>query len=247
MRGVSTLAWIEMKLFVREPLAAFFTLLFPPLLLVLFGAIFGNVPAPEYGGFGFVDASVPAYTALIIATGALLSLGTTIASYREHGVLRRLRVTPLHPVAVLGAQVAVMVAMTVLGMSALVAIGAGAFGLRCAGGVLGVAAAFLLCCASLFAVGMALAALVPTVRAAQTIGLAIFYPMIFLSGAAIPRDLLPDPVQRAALVLPLTHAVTLLQGAWRGDAWTAHLMEIGVLTLVGTAATVVAARAFRWE
>ena len=62
MRGLMKLSWVEMKLFLREPVGAFFTLAFPALLLLLFGAIFGNAPAPEYGGFGFVDAAVPALT-----------------------------------------------------------------------------------------------------------------------------------------------------------------------------------------
>jgi ABC-2 type transport system permease protein len=247
MRGIGTLAWLEVKLFVREPLAAFFTLVFPPVLLMVFGGIFGNAPLPEYGGFGFVDASVPAYTTLVIATSALLSLPTSVAGYRERGVLRRLQVTPLSPIAVLGAQTAVVFVMTVLGTVSLAAVALAGFGLRCAGSAVVLAGAFVLSCVSLFAVGMALAGVVTSVRLAQAIGLAVFYPMIFLSGAAIPRDLLPAGMRRAAVVLPLTHAVTLLQGLWLGDRSAAHLREIAVLVSVFVAAIAVAVRTFRWE
>ena len=72
MRGLWKLTWTEIKLFIREPSAAFFTLAFPLMLLVLFGSIWGNEPTPFYGGFGYVDASVPAFTAMIIAPCALL-------------------------------------------------------------------------------------------------------------------------------------------------------------------------------
>jgi ABC-2 type transport system permease protein len=247
MRGLSKLIWVEMKLFVREPLAAFFTLVFPLLLLVLFGSIFGNVPEPGYKGFGFVDASVPAYTALIIATSALLSLSTNLASYRELGVLRRLHVTPLHPLAILLAQVVVMFAMSTLGMTLLITLGRLLFGLRCAGNPVIIGAAFTFCSMSLFALGFVLASVVPSVRSAQAIGMAIFYPMIFLSGAAIPRELLPAGIQRAALVLPLTHVVTLLQGLWMGERWGVHLRETGVILAVMAAGIGISTKTFRWE
>ena len=247
MRGLSKLTWIEMKLFLREPLAAFFTLVFPLLLFVLFGNIFGNTPSTEYKGFGFVDASVPAYTALIIATSALLSLSTNLASYRELGVLRRLHVTPLHPLAILLAQVVVTFTMTTLGMALLVAVGRALFGLRCAGSAIVLGAAFTLCSLSLFSLGFVLASVVPSVRSAQAIGMAIFYPMIFLSGAAIPRELLPEGMQRAALILPLTHVVTLLQGLWMGERWGAHLSETGIILVVMAAGIGISIKTFRWE
>lgn len=247
MRGLGTLTWIELKLFVREPLAAFFTLVFPPMLLVLFGAIFGNAPAPEYGGRGFVDHAVPAYVALVIATSAFLSLAVTVATYRERGILRRLRVTPIAPCAVLAAQLVVMLIVTVLGTVALVAVGVGAFALRCTGTIASIVAAFVVCSGALFALGMALAAVVPTVRAAQTVGFVIFYPMIFLSGAALPRELLPQALQSAAAILPLTHGVTLLQGMWQGDAWAGYVSDVAALAAFGIVAAVAAVRAFRWE
>jgi len=247
MAGLVKLSLVEMKLFLREPLAAFFTLAFPVLLLLLFGSIFGNAPAPEYRGFGFVDASVPAYIALVIATGALLALATTLASYRERGVLRRLQATPLHPLAILGAQVVVLFAMTTTGTVLLVVVGRTVFGLRCAGSFVAIGAAYVLCNTALFALGFVLASVVPSARSAQAVGMAIFYPMVFLSGAALPRDLLPDTIQRAALMLPLTHAVTLLQSSWMGEGWSTHLDAVGVLVATAAGGIALAARIFRWE
>jgi ABC-2 type transport system permease protein len=247
VRGVLKLTWVEMKLFVREPLAAFFTLVFPLILLAVFGGIFGNAPTPEYGGLGFVDMSVPAYTVIVIGTGGLLSLSTNLAGYRDAGVLRRLCVTPLRPLAILLAQAVVTFAMALAGTAGLLAYGALGFGLRCGGGVVALGGAFVLACVALFALGFVVASIAPTARSAQALGLAIFYPMIFLSGAAIPRDLLPGTVQRIAVALPMTHAVSLLQGLWMGEPWRMHAVEIAVLTIVGLAAGAVAARSFRWE
>jgi ABC-2 type transport system permease protein len=247
MRGVGTLAWVELKLFVREPLGAFFTVIFPVILLLIFGAVFGNHASGAAGDVGFVDASTPGYVALVIATSGLLSLGINVARYREQGILRRLRATPLRPSAVFVAQIAALFVVTTIGVGMLLATGKALFGLHCAGTPGPLAAAFVLSCATMFALGMALASVVASARAAQAVGMAVFYPMIFLSGAAIPRELLPEGIQRAAVVLPLTHVVTLLQGAWSGHSWTAQPWTIAALGLTTTMASAAAVRSFRWE
>ncbi|VAW30130.1 hypothetical protein MNBD_CHLOROFLEXI01-3545 [hydrothermal vent metagenome] len=82
MRSFLKLTFVQLKLFTREPAAFFFTLIFPLLLLVMFGLIFGNDPLPAEAGFGiagygYIDTVVPALTALIIGTVALLGLPVT--------------------------------------------------------------------------------------------------------------------------------------------------------------------------
>ncbi len=246
MKGIAKLTWVEMKLLLREPLATFFTLVFPVILLLVFGSIFGN-RAAEGTDVGFVDAMTPGYVALIVATSSLLSLSTHLATYREQGILRRLGVTPLRPGAVLLAHVVVVFFMATIGMALLVTVGKAVFSLRCRGSVPGIVFAFVFSCVCLCALGVVLAAVAPSARTAQAIGMAVFYPMIFLSGAALPRELLPDGVQRAALVLPLTHVVTLLQASWTGEVWTAHVPSIAVLAVMAVAASGAAVRLFRWE
>ncbi|MBP1768530.1 MAG: putative integral rane protein, partial [Candidatus Aminicenantes bacterium] len=120
MRALLKLTWIEAKLFFREPQAFFFTLFLPLVLLFVYGGIHGNAPKLMYGGFGTVDISVPSYTALIIATSGLISIPVIIATYRESGVLRRFKATPLAPMTLLAADVVVIFAMTAMGMLLLI-------------------------------------------------------------------------------------------------------------------------------
>ena len=247
MRGVWKLTWIEIKLFLREPMAAFFTLAFPMLLLLLFGAIFGNEPTPFFGGVGYVDTSVPAFAAMIVATTGLISLTILLASYREQGILRRLRATPLRPQAILMAQVTVMLLMTILGMVLLILVGVAVYGLRFSGNAVSVAAGFLFSSLSFFALGFVLGGAMPTARTAQIVAMALFYTMLFLSGAAIPWEVLPKTVQNYAQVLPLTHVVGLLRGLWVGDGWMEHLKEVAVIGGVLLGGVVISARTFRWE
>ena len=90
MRAWWKLTWTEVKVFLREPMSAFFTLVCPLMFLFLFGSIYGNKPSSFFGGFGSVDVSVPGYIAIIIANCGLISLAVTVGTYRENGVLRRL-------------------------------------------------------------------------------------------------------------------------------------------------------------
>ena len=91
MRSLLKMTWMEAKLFLREPVSAFFTLIFPLLMLFLFGTIYGNQPAAGSAGQGTVDTLIPAFTAMIIGMTGLMSVTITMATYRENGVLRRLR------------------------------------------------------------------------------------------------------------------------------------------------------------
>ncbi|MGH7490864.1 MAG: ABC transporter permease [bacterium] len=247
MRGLWQLTWTEIKLFLREPAAAFFTLIFPLMVLFIFGGIYGNEPTPFFGGYGTVDVSVPAYTAMIIASSGLIGLTIVIALYRERGILRRLRATPLRPLTILSANVLVSFLMTALGMTLLVIAGKMAFGLRFAGNLSSLVAAFTLSSLSFFALGFVLAGLAPTARTAQVIGMVLFYPMLFLSGAAIPLEILPQTIRQYAQFLPLTHVVTLLRGMWVGESWNEHTMEVGILAGILVMGLVVSMKTFRWE
>ncbi len=247
MRGLGKLIRIEALLYLREPIAAFFTLVFPILLLVLFGSIYGNKPNPFFGGRGTVDASTPAYIALIIGSTALMAIPIGLGTYRERGILRRLKATPLRPGGIIAAEIAVHYAMTLLGTVLLIATAVLAYGMRFGGDVLSVFLAFSLSVLSFFAVGFLVASLAPTARVAYVIGMLLYFPNIFLSGAALPKEMFPPAIRTISKFIPMTHIVSLLQGLWIGEPWGRHLVEVAVLGGLLAAGTLVSAAAFRWE
>ena len=247
MRGLYKLSVVEMKLFLREPMAAFFTLVFPLMMLFLFGSIYGNKPSPFFGGFGSVDISVPAYTAMIIATSGLMGITIVLATYREQGILRRLKATPVSPHTILTSQVSVIFLMTAVGMVLLIIAAKLVYGLRFAGNPINVTLAFILGCMTFFAIGFILAGLTPTPRSAQVVAMVLYYPMIFLSGATIPREVLPETIQTYSQILPLTHVVSLLRGLWIGESWALHFKEVAVLSGILVACVTISIKTFRWE
>jgi ABC-2 type transport system permease protein len=247
MKSLLKMTWMEAKLFLREPLGAFFTLAFPLMMLFLFGSIYGNEPTPMFGGYGTVDISVPAYTAMIIATSGLMSITITMAAYRENGVLRRLRTTPVSPLVVLAAQVIVVFAMTSLGMVLLIVAGKLVYHMRFEGNALSVLAGFVLCSLSFFGLGFILAGLMRTARTAQIVGMVLLYPMLFLSGAGFPRELLPEAIKKVSTFLPLTYVVNLLRGLWIGETWRQHASDAIVLAVLLVVGVLISIKTFRWE
>ena len=247
MQALIKYTWTEIKLFFREPLGAFFTLVFPLMMLFLFGTIYGNDPSPYFNGYGTIDVSVPAYTAMIIGTTGIMGLTITISTYRENGILRRLRTTPIKPQVILSAQVIVIFLMTLAGMLLLILAGNLVYNLRFDGNPLSIALAFILSSLSFFSLGFILASVMPNARTAQVVGMVIFYPMLFLSGAGLPLELLPDRVRNISIFLPLTHVVTLLRGLWIGDAWSQHITEVWVLLGLMVVGLLVSSKVFRWE
>ncbi|MHB1357503.1 MAG: ABC transporter permease [Anaerolineae bacterium] len=247
MKSLIKMSWMEAKLFFREPIGAFFTLVFPLMMLFLFGSIYGNAPSPLFNGLGTIDISVPAYTAMIIATTGLMGLTITMSTYRETGVLRRLQTTPISPFVVLAAQVIVLFLMTLFGMALLIIAGKLVYDIQFQGNALSVLAGFTLSSLSFFAIGFVLAALMPTARTAQVVGMVLLYPMLFLSGAGFPKELLPEAIKKVSAFLPLTYVVNLLRGLWVGDTWSLHTTDVLVLVAILVVGVAVSIWTFRWE
>ncbi len=248
MRGFWQLAVVQSRLFLREPPAFFFTLVFPALLLVVFGTIFGNEPLTQWGlELGYIDLQVPALAAIIIGSVGFAGIPVAISSAREALILRRYRATPLSPLTLISADVLVNFAMSLTGMTILVVLGKAFWGLRFSGSWPLVVVVFTFCALSFFALGYLVASLAPTARVAQAVGMAAYFPMMFISGAAMPRQLMPERVQAIADTLPLTHVVTTLQTVWAGEPLVERLTELGWLAALLIVGTVLSVRFFRWE
>lgn len=247
MRGLLKLTWVQAKLYLREPVATFFTIFWAPSALVLFGLIYGNAPTPFLGGRGTVDVMVPSYLGLVTVTVALMSVPIQAAMNRETGVLRRYRATPLRPITYLVADVLVYYGMAVLGVFLLILVGKVAFDVRFEGNVFSVLGGFSLGVLSFFSLGYLIAGLAPTARVAQAVGMVLAFPMMFISGATIPLETLPESIRRVANFIPLTHMVVLMRGLWTGQPWGNLWVQVVVLLGVLIVGAAVSALTFRWE
>ena len=248
LRGLWKLTWIEIKVFLREPLGAFGTIAVPVLIFVVLGRV-GKLrfDAPSPAASGLSGAYLPVLVALLISLSAVLSLVTIISIYREGGILKRLRATPLRPQTILSAHVIVKLLLTAATLSLMLLAGKRYFPPGAHVPWFSFTIALLISTWSILSVGFLIASIVPTARFAQPIGAIILYPMVGFSGLFVPIADLPPVLRAIARVLPLTYAVRLLEGIWNGDAWQAHLTDVAALTGLFILFTAISARVFRWE
>jgi len=247
-RGLFKLTWLEIKIFLREPMGAFGSILFPILIFVVVGRLMGGrLTQSSITTSGFLRVGLPVFASVMIALSGVLSLVTIISIYREGGILKRLRATPLRPQTILTAHVLVKLALTAITMVLMVLAGKRYYPVNINVPVIGFAIALLISTWSILSIGFLIASIVPTARFAQPIGAAILYPMLALCGLFVPLQSFPPPLQAAARVLPLTYAVSLLQGIWKGEAWSAHIGDVAALILVFVICTALSAKVFRWE
>ncbi|MDR8414404.1 ABC transporter permease [Nonomuraea sp. 3-1Str] len=241
MRGFTHVIAVELKLIMRDPMSGFFALAFPVIMLwvKLRG---GNKPLP--GGVPVVDATVPMLIVFVIGLAALVVLPATLAQYRERRVLKRLRVTPASPAMLFGAQWVAHMLLAVLGTALLTLIGLTAYGLTAPADPGSVLLAWLLGALSLGAIGLLVGSLVPSGRTATVIGLSVFFPMVFLSGAVIPRETMSGPMRAIGDLTPMAPAVQAIRDGWAGAPVSPA--TLGVMVAVFAVFGGVALRTFRW-
>ncbi|MFY9804106.1 MAG: ABC transporter permease [Candidatus Acidiferrales bacterium] len=248
LRGLWKLTWLELKIFMREPLGAIGTIAIPVVIFVVVGRIVGpkRAPAPPAVN-SFISVGLPVLASILIAISAVLSLVTIISIYREGGILKRLRATPLRPQTILTAHVLVKLLLTAATLLLMVLVGKRYYPVGIHAPLFSFTLALLISTCSILSMGFLIASIVPTARFAQPIGAVIFYPMLGVCGLFAPIAVLPPALHAVALFVPLTYAVSLLGGIWKGDPWSAHLGDVAALPVVFLICTALSAKVFRWE
>src|SRR3954452_6832094 len=245
-RGLLKLTSLEVKIFLREPLGAVGTVVLPVLVFVGLGRLAGSrrLGMPSLADSSLVRLELPVFASIMIAISAVLSLVTIISIYREGGILKRLRATPLRPQAILSAHVLVKLLLTAMTLGLMILAGKRYYPVRVEAPIVAFTTALLISTASILAIGFVIASIVPTAPFAQPIGAIILYPMLALSGLFAPVAALPPVLQTVARVLPLTYAVSLLQGIWKREPWSAHLGDLAALGLAGLVCLALSAKLF---
>src|SRR6476661_1930323 len=228
LKGLFKLSWIETKIFLREPMGVGGTLFMPVVFFLIMARFLRGVPRPS-AALGRVGFNATILASLLIVLGTVQSLIAIMAIYREGGILKRLRATPLAPVTILSAHVLVKLLLTLTSFLLLVLAGRRAMPGAMPEDMVGFAAAILL---GTLGLGFLVASVVPTARFAQPLGAAVFYPMLALSGLFFPIARLPMWLRAVAEVLPTTHAVTLMRGTYEGTAWSTQWGSVAALLAI---------------
>lgn len=246
MRMLLKLTLVELKLFVREPITMVFTFALPLIFLFVLGGVFKNNPDPDiYRGVGAMNYYTPAYIGLVIASIAVVGLPVHLTGYRERGVLRRLRASPIPLWTIFGSQVIVSLVVAVVGGILVIVAAVLAYHAKLPQAPALVVGAFVASVFSFVAVGILLGSVLPTTRAAQGVGLILIIVMMMLAGAGPPREVMTAVMRGVGDATPLRYVVVLLQDPWLGFGWnwTVFLIVMGIMVV----ASLLSLRFFRWE
>lgn len=237
----------EQRLFWRSRELAFFTFLFPILLFILLGSVYGNdrLKGEHVTGKQYLLAGILGYG---VAATAYAGLAIVLVIKRESGILKRLRATPLPaPTYVLGV-LASTVLVYALEAIALIVLARYLFHVRYPDRIGSLVLALLLGSLAFAALGIATTGLIRTAEGSSAAVNAIYLPMSFLSGAFWSPHSYPHVLRVVAEVLPLTYFIRLVKDVvLRHEQIWSDWRYVLVVAGWGLGGLLVSARTFRWH
>ena len=228
----------EAKLLFREPVALFWGIAFPMVLLAIMG-----LSSSDVGGVPLVAVYEPIVIALISVAFGVQGIGVQIAGYRQGRILRRLAATPAGPVRLIGAQLIVSLAVILTATVGVLAVGRLGFGVPLPRQPAGFALVTVLSATAMVALGLLIGALAPTARAAGAAGTVLFFPLMYFAGLWTPQ--MSAAARHIGQFTPLGAAAQALRNTMTGG-WPS-LTALAVLAVCTVVCAVAAARFFRWE
>ncbi|MGO3659562.1 MAG: ABC transporter permease, partial [Corynebacterium casei] len=224
-----------------------FSFAFAPVLVIILGAIFGNDARAEFGGMGFLDATLPAFASLVLAMIGVLQVPVAMLTLRESGALRRLSLTPLRRGTFVAAALTVHFAVGILGMLTALTLGVLAFGVSLPSNIVGVLAVCVVGLCAFLALGCALSTIYPSTAAATGLGNILMILLMLTSGAFSPLSAMPEGIQNIIKYSPVRWFVDAAQLSWAGDPLRDMVAPVILLLIVLVVAGIIGITRFRWD
>lgn len=235
---------MQWRFALREPLGLGMGIIFPVLLLILFGFI-GRTVGGDFSGLSLFDLYVPTIIVIGIISIALYSVPFTLVRDRELGWLRRISTTPLSPQKLL---LSLLIVNLIFGIITIIITLLGSilfFGAPLNINVFYFAISILLTIFVMFSLGLLVAAIAPTQRFAQGLIGALFYPLLFLAGLWIQPAMVGDPLRSIMYYSPAGAAVrSLLSSVFNQPL---PYLELVAMVLYSVIFGSLAVKYFRWE
>lgn len=247
MKSLGVLFYTELKLAIREFSAILFGVLFPVGIVLLMGVIYDDQPAFEGAPFTMMQQSFGAFVSVGICATGLMGIPLSLSDYRHNKILKRFKVTPISPARLLIAQVAVNFLTAIVSAILVFLVSKTIFGYTMHGTISNFILAYLLVTLAIYSLGMLIASVAPNIKIANFLCTLIYFPMLFLSGATIPYEIMPKGLQLAAHIFPLTHGIKFLKGVSLNQSISDFSTQMIILALIALVSTIISLKFFRWE
>lgn len=252
--GTSTfrLLWAQIRyqnrIFWRTPIAAFFTLVFPLMFLILFTAIFGNATGEDGVTLAQWFAPSLAVFASVSASYTNLAIGTAYA--RDQGILKRVKGTPLPPWIYMAGRIGSAGYIALIAVALMLGVGILVYEVRLPmAGLPAAGLAFLVGVSVFSALGLLVAALSPSAEAGPAITNATILPLAFISDIFIRMESPPAWMEAVADFFPLKHFVIAFRDPLNPllEQPVYHWGRLAYMALWGLLAVVLTLRLFKWD
>lgn len=239
MKTFLTLLKIEFKLSLRNFSGILFGVMIPIGLMFLFGALYDD-PIK-------VQQTVPAVITVGICATGLMGIPITLSGYREKKLLRRFQVTPTSPLMLLMVQFFNNLITALASSIGVILVAVIGFDYRLQGSLIGFILLYFLVVFSIYTIGLLIASVSNSVNTSNLLCTLAYFPMFFLSGATVPYEIMPRPLQLVSNIMPLTHGIKILKGISTGKAITEFLIPILSLLILGLLCMLISVKTFQYD
>lgn len=246
MKRFFTFLKTELKLSLRDMNMVIFAVIMPLVVFVIFGIIYGRKPAYDGADYTFLEQSFGAVGAIAICAGGLMGLPLAVSGLREMKILKRLRVTPVSPVFILGVEFAMYVVYCAASLATLSAT-ALLWGVRLHGSLWAFLGSWALTMFSTLSIGMLVGGVAKDTKQASVIACVLYFPMLVFSGTTLPLEVMPKAMRNLVNFFPLTQGITMMKNTFLGIGGEGVLLPVCVMLAVGALCTALSACFFRWE
>ena len=246
MKRFFTYLKTELKLSLRDINMVIFAIIMPFVIFIILGIIYGTKPAYDGADYTFMEQSFGAVSTVAICASGLMGLPLAVSGLRELKILKRLSVTPVSPVFILGVELSMYIVYCAVSLAAL-SVAALLWGVRLHGSLLAFLGSWALTMLSTLSVGMLVGGVAKDTKQASVIASVLYFPMLVFSGTTLPLEVMPKAMQKIVSVFPLTQGISMMENTFLGISTGSALLPIGVMLGVTALCTVLAVRFFRWE
>jgi len=246
MKRSITLAKSLLLSYLRDPMTLFWNLVLPLFLLVIYRFVFGG---SQVDGVNYMTWVVPGVVVLNILSFGMIGSSSFMSHMRENGVLRRLQATPVPPIQLFCAYVAVNMIVCLLQIAVLLLFAVLVFqwALSLTGLLLSLPMIFVAVLTSV-ALGQCISSLSPKQSIALAIGQMLYFTQMFFCGLVIPFHILPGWLQEFAKLLPAYAIVDLVRAPLMSGVLSLDIVRsLGTLAIYTVVAGFVATRFFKWQ
>jgi ABC-2 type transport system permease protein len=246
-RNDMALLWHQIRYeqlsFWRNPQSAFFTFVFPVVVIVIFGAVFNGAAGSFFYGLTGLQYYTPTIAALSVLGACYSQLAIVLSTRRQEGILKRLRATPLPAWIYFVGLLAHCVMISIVEVALIIGVG-GLYGVPLPTHWAAILVTLVLGAASFCALGVAVASLIRNAEAAPAVVQFVLFPLVFISGTYFPIH--SAVLNRIAGVLPVRPFNEALLGPFAQHTGF-DFPHLAVLLAWGVVGAFVAVRRFRWD